>query len=77
GDALAGEGALFTSAETVEAAWTVVDPILENHPRAHPYQPGSWGPTQAGDLIAAHGRWHNPAVDPKPMPSSNEDQGPA
>src|SRR5664279_2223242 len=34
GDALAGEGALFTSAETVEAAWTVVDPILENHPRA-------------------------------------------
>ena len=77
GDALAGEGALFTSAETVEAAWTVVDPILENHPRAHPYQPGSWGPTQAGDLIAAHGRWHNPAVDPKPMPSSNEDQGSA
>jgi len=77
GDALAGEGALFTSAETVEAAWTVVDPILENHPRAHPYQPGSWGPTQAGDLIAAHGRWHNPAVDPKPMPSTNEDQGPA
>jgi len=76
-DALAGEGALFTTAETVEAAWAVVDPVLESHPRAHPYQPGSWGPLQAADLIAAHGRWHNPAVDPKPMPSSVEDEGPA
>jgi glucose-6-phosphate 1-dehydrogenase len=27
-DALAGEGALFTEQETVEAAWAVVDPVL-------------------------------------------------
>jgi glucose-6-phosphate 1-dehydrogenase len=60
GDALAGEGALFTGEETVEAAWAVVDPVLEHHHQAHPYQPGSWGPKQADALIAPHGRWHNP-----------------
>jgi glucose-6-phosphate 1-dehydrogenase len=60
GDALAGEGALFTGEETVEAAWAVVDPVLEHHHHTHPYQPGSWGPTQADALITPHGHWHNP-----------------
>ncbi len=44
GDALAGDGALFTREEAVEAAWAVVDPVLERHHRALPYKPGSWGP---------------------------------
>jgi glucose-6-phosphate 1-dehydrogenase len=61
GDAMAGDGALFTPEDAVEAAWTVVDPVLAHHPRAHPYEPGTWGPTQADKLIASHGRWHNPA----------------
>jgi len=65
-DALAGERALFTSEATVEAAWAVVEPVLEHPHEAHPYQPGSWGPTHADALIAAHGRWHNPAVDSTP-----------
>jgi glucose-6-phosphate 1-dehydrogenase len=59
-DALAGEGALFTREDAVEAAWAVVDPVLDNHDRAHPYQPGSWGPKQADALIAPQARWHNP-----------------
>jgi glucose-6-phosphate 1-dehydrogenase len=66
GDALAGEGALFTSEETVEAAWAVVDRILEHHHRAYPYDPGSWGPTQADALIASDGGWHNPTTGPAP-----------
>jgi glucose-6-phosphate 1-dehydrogenase len=28
----------------------------------HPYAPGSWGPKAADDLIAGHGRWHDPWV---------------
>jgi glucose-6-phosphate 1-dehydrogenase len=64
GDALAGEGALFTRAETVEAAWSVVNPVLDHHHRAYPYHPGSWGPAQADALIARHGRWHNPGTRP-------------
>ncbi|MBU2722021.1 glucose-6-phosphate dehydrogenase, partial [Acidithiobacillus ferridurans] len=59
-DAMAGNGALFTSEEAVEAAWVVVDPVLDTHRRAHPYKPDSWGPKQADALIAAGGNWHNP-----------------
>jgi len=68
-DALAGESALFTGEEAVEAAWAVVDPVLEHHHHADPYDPGSWGPTQADALIAPHGRWHNPATGPRPTTS--------
>ena len=60
GDAMSGDGALFTREDAVEAAWTVVDPVLNTHPRAFRYKPGSWGPKQADALIAADGGWHNP-----------------
>ena len=66
GDALAGAGALFTREDAVEAAWAVVDPVLENHNSSLPYSPGSWGPEQADSLIAPHGRWHNPVADLPP-----------
>ena len=59
GDAMAGNGALFTREDTVDAAWAVVDPVLSTHHRAHPYKPGTWGPQQADALIAPGGRWHN------------------
>jgi glucose-6-phosphate 1-dehydrogenase len=72
GDALAGEGALFTREETIEAAWEVVDPVLETHHPARPYQPGSWGPPEADQLIAPRGRWHNPALNgPAPAADSS------
>ena len=61
GDAMAGDGALFTREDAVEAAWEVVDPVLATHHRAHSYKPGTWGPKQADKLIAPDGRWHNPA----------------
>ncbi|MGA7802089.1 MAG: glucose-6-phosphate dehydrogenase [Gammaproteobacteria bacterium] len=60
GDAMAGNGALFTREDAVEAAWVVVDPVLDTHDPAHRYKPGSWGPKQADALIAPHGDWHNP-----------------
>ena len=66
GDAMAGAGALFTREDTVEAAWAVVDPVLEVHGSAHPYPPGGWGPKHADRLIRPHGRWHNPVPDPTP-----------
>ena len=62
GDAMAGDGALFTREEAVEAAWSVVDPVLTKHHPAIPYRPGSWGPKQADALIAADGGWHNPVI---------------
>ena len=59
---MAGDGALFTREDAVEAAWVVVDPVLNTHHRAQPYKRGSWGPKQADALIATDGCWHNPVL---------------
>ncbi|CAN5292468.1 glucose-6-phosphate dehydrogenase [soil metagenome] len=60
GDAMVGDASLFTGQEAVEAAWAVVEPVLEQHPKVVPYKPGSWGPAEADPLIASDGGWHNP-----------------
>jgi glucose-6-phosphate 1-dehydrogenase len=62
GDAMAGDGSLFTREDAVEAAWAAVDPVLKAHPPVRPYKPGTWGPREADALIAADGGWHNPVV---------------
>src|SRR5512146_1144587 len=62
GDAMAGDGALFTREDAVEAAWAVVEPVLKTHHRARSYKRGSWGPKDADALIAADGRWYNPRL---------------
>jgi glucose-6-phosphate 1-dehydrogenase len=64
-DAMAGDGALFTREDAVEAAWTVVDPVLKHHHRVHRYKRGSWGPKEADALIAPYGSWHNPGTKVK------------
>ena len=60
GDAMAGNGALFTREDAVEAAWAVIDPVLKKHQHSIIYKRGSWGPKQAAALIAADGGWHVP-----------------
>src|SRR5690606_20093564 len=59
-DAMAGDRAVFTSEKAIEAAWTVLEPVLNDHHRAWPYERGSWGPEQADALVADYGGWHNP-----------------
>ena len=66
GDAMNGDGALFTREDAVEAAWAVVDPVLKTHHCVHPYKRGSWGPKEANELMAPTGYWHNPR--PKEAP---------
>ena len=61
GAAMAGDGALFTREDAVEAAWAVVDPVLKKHSRVQPYKRGSWGPKEADAVIQAEGGWHNPS----------------
>jgi len=60
GDAMIGDGALFTREDAVEAAWAVVDPVLKKHHRVRPYRRRSWGPKEANAIIASNGSWHNP-----------------
>ena len=59
-DAMRGDVSLFARKDAVEAAWRVVDPILENGTPVHEYEPNTWGPTEAERIIAGNGGWHNP-----------------
>ena len=60
GDALTGDGALFTREDAVEAAWAVVDPVLKRHHRFRPSRRHTWGPKEADLIIASDGGWRNP-----------------
>lgn len=62
GDAMRGDGGLFTREDAIEAAWAVVDKVLKHHPRSRPYKRGTWGPKLAEVLIDADGGWHNPSA---------------
>ncbi len=62
GDAMAGDQTLFARQDAVEAAWSVVDPVLGDATPIHPYQPGSWGPAEADRLTADVGGWDDPAA---------------
>ncbi len=64
GDAIRGDATLFVREDGVEAAWTVVDPILGNATPVHEYEPNTWGPAEADRIIAGDGGWR----DPKPVP---------
>ena len=64
-DALRGDNALFTSDECVEAAWRVVDNVLEHQDAVRLYEPGSWGPTEAAALAGDEG-WHDPQPEAAP-----------
>ena len=66
GDAMAGDNALFTREDAVEAAWAVVDSVVKHHHRALPYKSGSWGPKEADKLVTTRGGWYNPMVDSSP-----------
>jgi glucose-6-phosphate 1-dehydrogenase len=65
-DALAGNGALFTREDVVEAAWAAVDPVLVKPHRSIVYARGTWGPKEADALIAPDGRWYNPTAPVAP-----------
>ena len=60
GNAMCGDAALFTNDECVEAAWTVVNRVLSNSQPVHEYEPGTWGPTAAAEIVAGDGDWHVP-----------------
>ncbi len=57
---MAGNALLFNRVDGVEAAWRVVEPILGASTPVIEYEPGTWGPKEADDLISSHGGWVNP-----------------
>ncbi|MBO0778370.1 MAG: glucose-6-phosphate dehydrogenase [Ktedonobacteraceae bacterium] len=61
-DAMRGDPSLFVREDAVEAAWSVVDPILDGTTPVHEYDPHTWGPAEAEGMIAGDGDWHNPTT---------------
>jgi glucose-6-phosphate 1-dehydrogenase len=64
-DALIGDTTLYTRQDMVEASWRVVEPIENvwrdgNH-TPEPYPAGTWGPSQADEMLARRGHvWRQP-----------------
>ncbi|HHW14923.1 MAG TPA: glucose-6-phosphate dehydrogenase [Firmicutes bacterium] len=61
---LQGDPTLFVRSDAVEEQWRIVSPLLEAWKKAPAdfpnYEPGTWGPAAAEDLIARDGRrWRN------------------
>jgi glucose-6-phosphate 1-dehydrogenase len=63
GDALRGDNGLFTSDESVEAAWAVVDKVLTHERAVETYARGSWGPAAAKRIVTGAEGWHDPVVE--------------
>jgi glucose-6-phosphate 1-dehydrogenase len=55
-DVLTGDASLFTRADEVETAWGIIDPIIRAWDTQKPplafYDPGTWGPKEADELLA-------------------------
>ncbi|MGH9129537.1 MAG: glucose-6-phosphate dehydrogenase [Acidimicrobiales bacterium] len=66
GDALRGDASIFAREDAVEAAWRVVDKVLDGTTPLHTYEPGAWGPAEADKLTRDHGGWHDPAAGEPP-----------
>jgi glucose-6-phosphate 1-dehydrogenase len=66
-DCVRGDATLFDRGDNVEAAWALIDPILDVWTAAKSatvpqYPAGSWGPRESDALIERDGRrWYNPS----------------
>jgi glucose-6-phosphate 1-dehydrogenase len=65
-DAIRGDAALFTRDDAVEAAWRVVEPVIDASSAPDKYECGSWGPASAAAIVTGSASWHDP--QPEPMP---------
>jgi len=62
GDAMHGIGDLFGREDFVDAQWRIVEQILDDATPLYTYDPGTWGPDEATQLIGGDGPWRNPRV---------------
>ncbi len=78
-DSMQGDASLFARSDEIELAWTMIDAITADwaKPDAPPpssYKPGTWGPSDADELLAREGRsWLQgcSAGDPEPVQHLN------
>lgn len=53
GDAMDGDATLFARQDIVEAAWSIVEPVLKSENPIHGYEPGSVGPAEAYRIVSS------------------------
>ena len=51
GDALAGDSFRFAREDYVEEAWRIIYPAIQANTPIHTYEPGTWGPDAAEDMV--------------------------
>jgi len=44
GAAIRGESTKFTRQDSIEEAWRILQPLIDDPPEVHAYRPGSWKP---------------------------------
>jgi glucose-6-phosphate 1-dehydrogenase len=64
GEAMKGDATNFAREDYVEEAWRIVEPVLGGVTPLFFYKPQTWGPIEAGLVIADAGGWHNPDLTP-------------
>ena len=62
-EAMEGDATDFAREDYVEAAWRVVDPVLGDATPMNDYEPGTWGPREAGQGLAPPGCWQDPLLE--------------
>jgi glucose-6-phosphate 1-dehydrogenase len=55
-----GDKTPFLRQDMVQETWRVMQPLLDSPPEIKSYEPGSWGPGEANDLVRRYGGWHGP-----------------
>jgi len=60
GDAMRGDANLFAREDGVEAAWRIVEPVLNEPTPIYEYDAGTWGPEEANYILSGNARWYHP-----------------
>jgi glucose-6-phosphate 1-dehydrogenase len=60
GDALRGDPTLFARQDSIEAAWKIVDDVIDERSAPLTYDAGSWGPSETDALAEDSGGWYAP-----------------
>jgi glucose-6-phosphate 1-dehydrogenase len=60
-DAMTGNQRRFARQDYVEQSWRILDPILNHENPVQIYEPNTWGPAAADDLVKDYDGWYDKA----------------
>lgn len=60
GEAIEGDQTLFALQATIEESWRVFDRLVHEPPPLEFYEPGTWGPREADEVVRGESYWRAP-----------------